>query len=124
MADLVKKSSLQALILVFGSVVLGLISAWCLKEASQRHGISISSLVVVIGIVVGVNASRFLLWGYIHKHYPLSLSYPINSLFFPFILIMGYYYGEPISFYQILGVILITSGVAVLAYEGKSDEKS
>jgi len=123
MEDVVKKSSIQALFLVLVSVTLGLISAWCLKELSQRDNVSINSLFIVIGLVVGVNASRFLLWGYIHRHYPLSLSYPINSLFFPFILIMGYYYGEPVSFYQVLGVILITSGVAVLAYEGKNDEK-
>ncbi|MDB4575810.1 hypothetical protein N9112_02510, partial [bacterium] len=91
--------------------------------ASQRHDITISTLVFVIGAVVGVNAARFLLWGYIHKHYPLSLSYPLNSVFFPFVLIMGYYYGEPISYFQIIGVVLITSGVAVLTYEGKGDEK-
>lgn len=122
MEALIKKSSLQAVFFVLGSVILGLISAWCLKEASQQKDISISSLVLVMCIVVGVNVGRFLLWGYIHKHYPLSLSYPINSLFFPFIFIMGYYYGESISLYQILGVVLITSGVAILAYEGKNDE--
>ena len=111
-----KKSSTQAVMLVLGSVILGLISAWCLKEAAQRPGISISSLVFVISIVTGVNAGRLLLWGYIHKHYPLSFSYPLNSLFFPSILIMAYYFGEPVNLSQILGVAFITSGVAVLAY--------
>ena len=119
METVVKKSPVQALLLVLGSVVLGLISAWCLKEAAQRQDITISTLVIVIGTVVGVNGCRFLLWGYIHKHYPLSFSYPLNSLFFPSILIMAYYYGESVNMSQILGVVLITFGVAVLAYGGK-----
>lgn len=118
MEALVKKSSAQAVMLVLGSVFLGLISAWCLKEVAQKQVISLFMLALILGIVIAVNAGRFLLWGYIHKRYPLSFSYPINSLFFPAILIMGYYYGESINMSQILGCILITSGVAVLAYVG------
>ena len=114
-----KKSNLQALVLVLGTVILGLISAWWLKEAANNQHISLSALILLIGVVVGVNAARFLIWGYVHRHYPLSFSYPLNSLFFPSILIMAYFYGEPVRLPQILGVVLITGGVAVLAYQGK-----
>lgn len=114
-----KKSNIQALVLVLGTVILGLISAWWLKEAANNQNISLSALIVVIGVVVGVNVARFLIWGYVHKHYPLSLSYPLNSLFFPSILIMAYFYGEPVDGLQILGVVLITAGVAVLASQGR-----
>jgi drug/metabolite transporter (DMT)-like permease len=118
MEAVVKKLSVQAIMLVLGSVFLGLISAWCLKEVAQQQVVSLPILILILGIVITLNLGRFMIWGYIHKRYPLSFSYPINSLFFPAILIMGYYYGESINIPQILGCILITSGVVVLAYMG------
>jgi len=122
MENMSNKSSSQALILVLISIALGIVSALCLNEIAQKQHISFVVLVVVIGIAVLVNAGRFLLWGYIHKHYPISLSYPLNSLFFPLIFIIGYFYGEPVNNSQILGVILITSGVAILSYDGKNND--
>ena len=122
MAIMLKKSGALALMLVLCSVALGLVSAWLLKEASLKQDVALYSLVAIFGVVATVNAGRFLLWGYIHKYYPISFSYPLSSLFFPMILLMSYYYGEKIHISQICGVILITIGVAVLAYEGNKNE--
>jgi drug/metabolite transporter (DMT)-like permease len=116
------KSSLRAVFLVLGSVMLGLMSAYFLKEAALRQYMSLSMLVLIVGMVAAVNGVRFLLWGYIHKHYPLSFSYPLSSLFFPSILVMGYYYGDPVDINQILGAILVTAGVAMMVYGEKSRE--
>ena len=112
-----KQSSIRAFFLVLSTVVLGLISAWCLKETAQNHDVPIYVLVLVISIVSTVNAARFFIWGYIHRHYPISISYPLNSLFFPLILLLGFFYGEEISVMKILGVALITIGVAMLTYK-------
>ena len=115
-----KKSNLQAFLLVFSTVILGLISAWWLKEAADSQDVSLLALSLVIGIVLVVNFARFLIWGYVHKRYPISFSYPLNSMFFPSILVMAYFYGEPVNINQVLGVGLITAGVAVLAYQGRN----
>ena len=112
-------TAIRALFLVICTVILGLVSAWSLKEASMKNDISISMLAFVMVIVIGVNGGRFILWGYIHKHYPISFSYPINSLFFPAILVMSYVYGESVGVFQMLGVLCITTGVAVLTYGNK-----
>ena len=116
-----KKSGVHALMLVLITVILGLISAWFLKEAAQKQNISLLILLLTITVVATVNAGRFLLWGYIHRHYPISISYPLNSAFFPLILLMGYYYGEVISLKEIVGVMLITFGVALLTYKYTPD---
>ena len=115
----VSKSRAQAVLLVLFTVVLGLVSAFCLKETALADNITATMLLMVLGVVATVNVGRFWLWGYIHRHFPLSFSYPLNSLFFPLILILSYYYGEVIRLMQIVGVVMITSGVAILAYEGR-----
>ena len=111
-------SRVNALLLVFVTVLLGLVGAYCLKEASVLEAPSFSLLLAIIMIVAGVNGVRFVLWGYIHKKYPLSISYPFNSVFYPLVLLMGYFYGDPVTFAKVVGVLLITAGVAVMAYEG------
>ena len=116
-----EKSGIQALLLVLLTVVLGLLSAFFLKEAAQKEGVTLAVLTGTIVVVAGVNAGRFLLWGYIHRHYPISVSYPLNSAFFPLILLMGYYYGEVVSVNEIIGVALITLGVGMLTYRYTPD---
>lgn len=104
-------------VLVFFTVVLGLVSAAALKEASQFHNMSLPILLVIVFVVIFVNGLRFMVWGYVHKKYPLSSSYPISSLFFPAILIMSYGYGETVGIQKVLGAALISLGVAYLTYK-------
>lgn len=118
-----RKSVILALILVMCTVMLGLASAWILKEVSMQSEPGYALIVFAIILVAFVNLSRFVLWGYIHNHYPISLSYPFNSLFFPMVMVMGYFYGEDITVNRMAGVALITAGVALLAYEYKNGEQ-
>lgn len=73
-------------------------------------------VLVAVGIVlvIALNGARFLLWGSIHKRYPLSHTYPLTALFFPLILLVAYLFGEPVRVQQIGGTILICLGVWVL----------
>lgn len=115
------KSPFTALWLVLLTVVLGLISALMLKKAALTVSLAASQLLLLILVVAALNGGRFLIWGYLHKHYPLSYSYPLNSLFFPAILVMGYCFGERLELTQFIGVILITAGIAILSYENRVD---
>ena len=112
-----KYAGIHALILVFTSVILGIISAYILKEASLHNDIGASVLVLTILAVVLVNGLRFVVWWYVHKRFPLSSSYPLSSLFFPLILIMGYAYGEEITSTKIIGAGIIVIGVALMTHE-------
>lgn len=114
---MVKHSALRAVLLVLITVMLGLASAFILKEAALNQDLTAVHLILIFGIVAAVNGIRFIVWGYIHRRYPLGFSYPITSMFFPLILVMGYFYGEPITLMKLFGVVLIASGTAVLAYE-------
>lgn len=115
-----KAIDLKALTLVLLTVVLGLVSALVLKEATLLKDLGWKQLFVVVCIAAGVNGLRFILWGIVHKNYPLSLSYPLSSLFFPCILFMGYFYGEDITSMKLLAVVMIGCGVGLLTYESQS----
>lgn len=111
------------LLAVTAAVFLGLISAVILKEASASTELSLSFIILVIVVVVIVNGARFVIWGYIHRKHPISLSYPLGSIFFPLILVIGhFYYGDPISIPKIIGSIVIMIGVALLVIEEAGDD--
>ena len=103
--------------LVLATVVLQLAVAVLLKELADAAPRSALALLVVLGLAVGLNGLRFLLWGYTHKHYPLSRSYPLVALFFPCILLLSLWYGEPVGWMQVAGVAAIMAGVALLNQE-------
>lgn len=103
--------------LVLSTVVLQLLVAVLLKEladAAPRPGLA---LAMVLALAVGLNGLRFLLWGYTHKHYALSRSYPLVALFFPCILLLSLWYGEPVGWMQVVGVAAIMAGVVLLNQE-------
>lgn len=109
--------------LVLSTVVLQLLVAVVLKEladAAPRPG---PVLAGVLALAVGLNGLRFLLWGYTHRHYALSRSYPLVALFFPCILLLGWWYGEPVGWTQLAGVAAIVAGVALLN-EGNGDARA
>ena len=73
------------------------------------------------GLVLGLNAGRFLLWGFLHKNYPLSFVFPLSAIFFPVILFIDIFiYDEQITLSKLIGVVLILSGVLLLTSEGSS----
>lgn len=105
------------LIIVTATVFLGVLSAILLKEASSRPDLSWSLLGLLISAVLFVNVLRFVLWGVAHRKHPLSLTYLMNSLFFPSIFVVGHFlYGEPVTVTRVIGVALIVAGIAVITY--------
>ncbi len=118
------KVSVKPFVLVLVTVVLGLMSAWALNEAAREKNISMVMLMFVLGAVAVVNAARFFIWGFIHKRYPISMSYPLNSMFFPLIFVMGYFYGEAVSMQKILGIIFITTGVSMITFRSTPGERN
>lgn len=106
------------------TVIIGVISAVTLKFMSQDLAFSIFDLILMYGLVLGLNATRLLLWGLLHKKYPLSFVFPLSAIFFPVILIVDIStYGEQITLSKLLGVILILLGVLILTNEESSSDQ-
>ncbi|MFQ5508348.1 MAG: hypothetical protein ACE5FN_03315 [Leptospirillia bacterium] len=103
-------------LVIFAAVALQIISAVVLKGMADHP--LLPALFVALGIVLvaALNAARFLAWGYAHRRYPLSHSYPLSSMFFPLMLGVAWLYGDPISANQVAGTVLITAGVAWVAF--------
>lgn len=103
------------------TVIIGVASAVTLKFMSQDLTFSIFYLILMYGLVLGLNATRFLLWGFLHKNYPLSFVFPLSAIFFPVILFIDIFiYDEQITLSKLIGVVLILSGVLLLTSEGSS----
>lgn len=102
--------------LVFATVLIQLGAAWLLSYAADLN-LGIGSIVVLaaVTLAIGLNALRFLIWGYTHRRYPLSQTYPLTALFFPCILTLAWLQGDAVPWYEIAGTALITLGAAVLA---------
>jgi len=104
------------LLVVSVAVVLNILSAVTLKSIADLQHASMWLLLGALGVVTLLNGLRFLIWGVAHKRYPLSLSYPLSSMFFPLMLGVAYLYGEPIKTNQVAGTVLITVGVLWMAF--------
>jgi multidrug transporter EmrE-like cation transporter len=111
---------MHPLVVVTATVLLGLVSAVLLKEASSQQNMSQLIMALIFFAVLFVNSLRFVLWGHVHKRHPISLSYPLGSLFFPMILLVGYfYYGEPVTVQKLVASVIIMLGVGILTIEEK-----
>ena len=107
----------KALGMVTLTVLLQLVAAALLKRAAAVAPMGLLVPALLIGVTLGIHALRFLLWGYVHRRWPLSHTYPMTAVFFPLILIMAAAYGEPIHLNQVLGGLLIAGGVAWLTFK-------
>jgi len=106
--------------LVLSTIAIQLVVAALLKELAMRkatHG----WVGFVLVAAVALNALRFLVWGYTHRHYPLSRSYPLTALFFPCILLVSAWYGDPVGAMQIAGVGVIMLGLGLMNSERGAD---
>ncbi|MGA7304151.1 MAG: hypothetical protein WBW88_04725 [Rhodothermales bacterium] len=108
------KTRLVPLSLVSLAVILNVLGAVILKLLARHPGAGVLLTLIGIGAVIGLNGVRFLLWGSIHKRFPLSHTYPMTTLFFPLILVVAEFFGEPVRLQQILATALITMGILVL----------
>lgn len=109
-------SRLLPLGLVLVTVALQLVAAWILDvTAKSESRLDLMAAGAVLAAVF-LHGIRFIVWGFAHRRFPLSLTYPLTALFFPFVLALSYWRGEGISWFQIGGTALITLGVVLMAF--------
>lgn len=102
------------------NVAMQLASALLLKLApafSPRH---LLLLGVIMAGVLALNVARFMVWGVLHRRFPISLAYPASALFFPGVLAMAWWFGERVGPAQVAGGALVLAGVALLL-SGRDD---
>lgn len=100
--------------MVLANIVLQLIGAAMVKYTAS---LSASQYLLMGGMLLALLAlafGRFLIWNAIHKRYPISVAYPASALFFPAVVALAHYYGEPVSAHQMLGAGVVTAGVLAL----------
>lgn len=101
------------LTLVTATVVLQLVAAGVLGYAAAAHA-NIALAAIAILFAIGLHLLRFVIWGFAHRFFPLSQSYPLAALFFPCVLALSYFKGDSINNEQVIGTILITVGAFVM----------
>lgn len=104
----------MVVLIVLAAVLLQVVAAVLLKEMADRPELPLMLVAMGIGVVGVLGGTRFLIWGYAHRRYPLSHSYPLSSMFFPLMLAVAWAYGDPVHLTQLLGTGLITVGVVWL----------
>lgn len=107
----------KALGIVTLTVLLQLVAAALLKQAAVESHLGVLLPVLLIGLALAVHAVRFVLWGYAHRRWPLSMTYPMTAVFFPMVIIMALAYGEPVHATQAVGALLVAAGVAWLTFK-------
>jgi drug/metabolite transporter (DMT)-like permease len=110
------------LLLVAGNVTLQLTAVRLIKDASLLPPSRFIAIGMLAAVIMVLAFGRFLLWGAMHQRYPLSLSYPVNALIFPLIVLMAWGYGEPVSSDQAIGAILVSAGVFLALLAAPADE--
>lgn len=107
----------RPLMVVALTVILQLLAAYVLDVAASARTIGLAAI-LAIGVAIALHGIRFLLWGYAHKRYPLSHTYPLTALFFPFVLVISHWRGDHVGSWQWAGTLLITLGVGMMAVDG------
>lgn len=103
--------------LVSATVLLQLAAAWVLGRAAS-HQTTLLLGILAVGLAIGLNLMRFAIWGYAHRHFPLSHTYPLTALFFPCVLALSYFNGDAVTSEQVIGTLLITFGALAMASPG------
>ncbi|AWV06414.1 hypothetical protein [Marilutibacter maris] len=105
--------------LVAASVIMQLLSALVLKITPALDPGHALTVMLCLVLVLVLNVARFFVWGSIHRRFPISVAYPTSALFFPGILVMAWWFGEPIGPFQVAGAMVVMLGVALLVSEGE-----
>ena len=64
--------------------------------------------------ILAFNLGRFVVWGRIHREFPLGIAYASSAVIFPCIVLLSISFGEPFVWHQLLGVALVMAGVVAL----------
>lgn len=124
MASADRRSAPIALLfgLVLCNIALQLVSAVLVKYSTRIPLTEWVALGFVLASILALNFSRFVVWGQMHKRYPLSVAYPATALFFPCLVLLAWTMGEEVRLPQLAGAALVTGGVlALVAWGGDSD---
>lgn len=115
---------LSLVVLTLVNIVLQLSSAALIKTASILPSTQLLTISVLLLIAMTLAFGRFIIWGKLHKRFPVSISYPASALFFPSLVLMAYFYGEPVSFQQLVGVAIVTFSVTALVFSSSTTQRS
>ena len=107
--------------LTFLNVCLQLASALLLKIAPEPTKANVITLTLILGVVLALNAARFLTWGALHRRFPISLAYPLSALFFPAVVALAWITGERVGVAQLAGAALVMAGVARILVSSNAD---
>ena len=110
------------LVLVALNIALQLINASLIKYAAGRDAEQAGMVIFVLALVTASSFARFLVWGAMHKRFPVSVAYPATALFFPCLVAIAAAYGERVSFAQASGASLVTLGVILLLRPSRSGQ--
>lgn len=94
------------------NIVIQLVIAACVKYSTGHTALWV--LAGIYAVVLALNGGRFVVWGIIHRNFPLGIAYASSALLFPAILAMSYAYGEPLTWRNVVGVCLVMVGVVAL----------
>jgi len=99
-------------ILVSLTTIITVITALLLDYGAKNYSFLHIISVAIIVLVIIVNFIKFKLWGYIHKQYHLSDSYPAVAIFFPIIYFISIVKGDAVfEFSKIAGILFIFLGL-------------
>lgn len=96
------------------NIALQLVNASLIKYASRLSAAQLIMVGVVLAVVALLSIGRFVVWGALHKRFPMSLTYPATALFFPCLVGVAAAFGEHVSTPQWIGACLVTGGVVLL----------
>ncbi|HWG10794.1 MAG TPA: hypothetical protein VN693_04770 [Rhodanobacteraceae bacterium] len=108
--------------LVILNILLQLVSASLIKLSSSTQTMPLGFILFLLGLVCVLNLGRFMVWGAMHKRFPVSVAYPATALFFPCLVAIAAAYGEHVSFAQVSGACLVTLGVILLLRPSRSGQ--
>ena len=107
-------------IFVILSILFQACGGICGKYASMTINNSPSSIISspFYFAALGFMVLQAIFWQQALKHYPLSFAYPFMSLVNFVVLFSAFFlFGETITVYNILGLIIISIGIFILAQE-------
>ena len=90
-----------------------------LKLAPDAKRANLLPLALVLGAVFALNGARFVTWGALHRRFPISVAYPVSAVFFPAVVAMAWFMGEPVGALQLAGATLVMAGVARILFEAE-----